>query len=368
MPQDDASRPGESGPEVPQRSRRRRLVVIAGIVAALVVAGGGIAVAAASSHAEHEQAVEDAQAALDANGVAEEDNADARAGLVGAVERSIERDAVLGSIAASTVLAPEIVAPVREALTALNDFTSRIAGPGESVVLLSAAPVGTIEVRVDADTDRAAIDEETARTELATAAIQDDTARILADTAELADLARAVDVALAGIAERSAEDSASTLTAHPSAAQPERDALTAAIDALSKAGAPLDQTVAAYLTTLQAVKDSHAAVEAQKAQAAADAAAEAARDAAESHAGGGDSGSNGVGGTPIQWGPTGLRSYQPPPFDPSVVRDGNFWDGCRGLPASGFTENGVELPVFEWPWTYWVEGGTVYYVRCIEPL
>ena len=288
---------------------------------------------------------------------------------MGAVERSIERDVVLGSIAASTVLAPEIVAPVQEALTALNDFTSRIARPGESVVLLSAAPVGTIEVRVDADADRAAIDEETARTELATAATEDDTARILADIAELADLARAVDVALAGIAERAAEDSASTLAAHQSAAQPEHDAVTAAVDALSTAGAPLDQPVAAYLTTLQAVKDSHAAVEAQKAQAAADAAAaESARDAAESQAGGGDSGSNGGGGTPIQWGPTGLRTYQPPPFDPSVVIDDNFWDGCRGLPASGFTENGVEMPVFEWPWTYWVEGGTVYYVRCIEPL
>ncbi|MET0853929.1 MAG: hypothetical protein ABWY30_04820 [Microterricola sp.] len=337
-------------------------------MAALVVAGSGVAVVTASNQAEHAHAIEVAQGALDAHDAAEEDNAEARTGLVEAVERSVEREVVLGSIAATTVLAPEIVVPLQEARTALSDFTSRIAGPGESVELVSVAPVGTIALRVDADADRVAIEEERAQAELATAVVEADTRAVLTDTAELADLMRAVDDALAAIGERAPQDAEATLAAHPSAAQPQRDSLTAALEALSGASAPLEESVAVYLTALQAVKDSHSAVEAQKAQVAADAAAEAARESAESPAGGGDSGNSGGGGIPIQWGPSGLRTYQPPPFDPSIVRDDNFWDGCRGLPASGFTENGVEMSVFEWPWTYWVEGGTVYYVRCIEPL
>ena len=179
---------------------------------------------------------------------------------------------------------------------------------------------------------------------------------------------RAVDDALAAIGERAPQDAEATLAVHPSAAQPQRDSLTAALDALSGASAPFEEPVAVYLTALQAVKDSHSAVEAQKAQAAADAAAEAARESAEYPAGGGDSGNSGGGGIPIQWGPTGLRTYQPPPFDPGIAIEGEFWDGCRGLPIGGSSQV-AEMPgVFELPWTYTIEGGVVTYIRCIEPL
>lgn len=87
MPQDDASQPGDPGPTVRRRPRQRQFIIVASIVAALVIAGGWIAVVSASNQAEHEQALEDARAALDANNAAGDDNADARTDLVGAVER-----------------------------------------------------------------------------------------------------------------------------------------------------------------------------------------------------------------------------------------------------------------------------------------
>lgn len=392
----------ESAPEPAQSSTAKGASFFARIpkpvkigaagVLALALVAGGTAAAFAAVTAAQEQAAKDRYTAAVAD-LRDAITADAAAtGNLGAAFVAAQE-----SHAAGTKLAKTIAGLVDQGK--LDDFTAALAALNEATELAAAdAAVDladeqlTIVSASSSKVDKApvaglSIDEFDARTAAAEKATSPErkSAKAQSDIAvTLEDAVSAVDAALIALPVGLSDLAIAVVNAHPSAGQQEKDAVVAAAktvlddaDADDAAAAQVDKSLTAYAAAVAKLKESHAAVEAQKA---AEAALRAAQEAGAatytdpstgevrenpSYSGGGSSGGGGGsydgGGSGSTGG--GSNGGGGAPSYPSIYYTGSCHSGQYGSGSSA--GNSVGMPDGASLTSYsWNGGGWDYSWQC----
>lgn len=255
-----------------------KIGVAAGLAIALVA--GGTAATFVAVNASQEQAAKDRYTTAVAD-LQEAIAADAAAtNELNATFVAVTVSQVEGAALAASLVGLVDQAKLDELNTAITDASEAIeqavADASVDPALQPFVAVSTSSVKVDkSSTIGFTIDEFDKRTVVATKGASDELKSVktqVAITESLDDAIVAVDEAVLDLPVGLADLATATVAAHPSAGQPEKDAVIAAATAVAKAATPKDAAAAdvvaslkAYVTAVDKLKASHAAAEAAEA-------------------------------------------------------------------------------------------------------